>query len=872
MAVREIQLFQPPPDDDGAAAAAASSPELRQLLARLLARDRDDEVIRHPLQGVAQLTDTAMKGLAYQQEKARQEGLWREAAGLIFPDDAPQPSVVGPTGPTPPQSALQEPPAPPPPMPPSVDEQPIPPNDFGNEPLPPMPQPAPPPPAPMPDGFGDGIPNKPIIDLTGPSAMPAPPAAAPVPGPSGMSMPMGGGAPMPAPPPIDMSPSPPPQVNTQAADRVPQFAPPMPMGGPQVSMPDWARQGPQGGRAQIAEALSQQPAPMLPPVQSGPSTMDGFDSPMPARMPDAMSAAPPPEMLAAAGPPSAMPPSPGPASLPAAAGMPEIGPAREQVAEALSLAGPQQMASLGPMEMIEAREPGSIVGPDLQMPTSAPQIPREAVAAALDGPLPDFRGRGGPASIRYNNPGAQYPGPSARRFGSIGTETIGGGHKIAVFPDAVSGAAAQFDLFANRYTGIPLRSAIRKWSGGNSPGTYLKVIERETGLKPNTVLTREHLQDPKIAIPLAKAMSVQEAGRPYPMPDAAWQAAHAKAFGGQVASAPSSEQERISYDLPQAPTETRVAGDYTPEKLRRMYMNPHTRGLAVEIFKQQHRAAKPETTDDIREYNLARQQGYQGSFVDYMTTMKRSGATTITNDMRGERAEQIDIGKGAAGRANATMDRASAASDKLFQLSTLMEMQKRLPTDAMAQAKLTAGQWAKALGISESTLEGMGIGKDFIGDAQAFNSITSRMMVDMIGKGGFPANNFSNADREFLIQTLPRLTNDPRGNRIIMEASRRAAERDIEKARAWQSYRKANPSNSYDDFELDFRDSVQRADIFGDMKREADDLLRATNAPPSGGGPPPGAVNFLKSNPTPEMMRFFDQKYGAGASQRVLGR
>ncbi|MGL4556470.1 MAG: hypothetical protein ACRCV5_03140, partial [Afipia sp.] len=102
--------------------------------------------------------------------------------------------------------------------------------------------------------------------------------------------------------------------------------------------------------------------------------------------------------------------------------------------------------------------------------------------------------------------------------------------------------------------------------------------------------------------------------------------------------------------------------------------------------------------------------------------------------------------------------------------------------------------------------------------------------------------------------------------------SRRAAERDIEKARAWQSYRKANPSNSYEDFELDFRDSVQRADIFGDMKREADDLLRATNAPPSGGGPPPGAVNFLRSNPTPEMMRFFDQKYGAGASQRVLGR
>ena len=62
-----------------------------------------------------------------------------------------------------------------------------------------------------------------------------------------------------------------------------------------------------------------------------------------------------------------------------------------------------------------------------------------------------------PASIRYNNPGAQYPGPSARRFGSVGTEIIGGGHKIAVFDDPVKGAAAQFDLLNRGYAGMTLR-------------------------------------------------------------------------------------------------------------------------------------------------------------------------------------------------------------------------------------------------------------------------------------------------------------------------------------------------------------------------------------------------------------------------------
>ena len=71
-----------------------------------------------------------------------------------------------------------------------------------------------------------------------------------------------------------------------------------------------------------------------------------------------------------------------------------------------------------------------------------------------------------PASLRYNNPGAQYPGPSARRFGSVGTETIGGGHKIAVFDDPVNGAAAQFDLLLRSYAGLPsspaLPSSVRK--------------------------------------------------------------------------------------------------------------------------------------------------------------------------------------------------------------------------------------------------------------------------------------------------------------------------------------------------------------------------------------------------------------------------
>jgi len=58
-----------------------------------------------------------------------------------------------------------------------------------------------------------------------------------------------------------------------------------------------------------------------------------------------------------------------------------------------------------------------------------------------------------PASIRYNNPGAQYPSARAAAFGQTGYGIIGGGHKIARFPSPVNGAAANFDLLCRHENG-----------------------------------------------------------------------------------------------------------------------------------------------------------------------------------------------------------------------------------------------------------------------------------------------------------------------------------------------------------------------------------------------------------------------------------
>ncbi len=163
-----------------------------------------------------------------------------------------------------------------------------------------------------------------------------------------------------------------------------------------------------------------------------------------------------------------------------------------------------------------------------------------------------------PASIRNNNPGAAYPGPSSKKFGSTAYETLkskDGVHKIATFPTDVHGAAAMFDLLNRSYTGMTVEKAITKWCGSFYATTYIKVLKDRAGVDADTVLTKVMLADHDIAIPLAKAMAWQEAGQDYPMTDAEWLEAHQMALG-QETEAPGWNPRN---DVPTPKPETRAA-------------------------------------------------------------------------------------------------------------------------------------------------------------------------------------------------------------------------------------------------------------------------------------------------------------------------
>lgn len=131
------------------------------------------------------------------------------------------------------------------------------------------------------------------------------------------------------------------------------------------------------------------------------------------------------------------------------------------------------------------------------------------------------------ASIRYNNPGAMYPAGWQSEFGGTDPQTrIGGGHRIAMYPDMQSGAAALFALL-NRglYRESSVSEAIDTWSGGNNVSSYLDMLA-QFGIGSDEIIS-DILADPERAVILAAAMSRHETGHPYPLSADEWMGAYA---------------------------------------------------------------------------------------------------------------------------------------------------------------------------------------------------------------------------------------------------------------------------------------------------------------------------------------------------------
>lgn len=488
-----------------------------------------------------------------------------------------------------------------------------------------------------------------------------------------------------------------------------------------------------------------------------------------------------------------------------------------------------------------------------------------------------------PRSIRTNNPGAMNYGTFAQRAGAIGSDG-----RLAIFPDMATGYAAQEKLLGTYETQHGLntvRGIVNRWAppnvDNNSTGPYTQFVASNLGVDPDQPLT------PDLRPRLAEVMAHYEAGRPVPrasspspspqapapapqtpgatpmvQPATGWtpeSADFAKKFGGRMMQQGMStepvghwtqalarvlqsgsgaawnqqglEAEREGNAAVSGIYRDGLANGVPIKTLASQLMDPNkTNGFGMDEGKNIAKAViaqevkGPELTNEQRDY----QYGLRNpGFAARQNELKKLQQPQTTIDMKGETAASQAVGKGAGEAAVALYKEAGSAGQQIQQLASLQARLERLKTGPTAPAVRTAAAWAKDLGVPAETLKLFGIPENFVGDANAFEAATAGMLVNKLGSGGFPSNNFSNADREFLEKTLPRLSSDPRGNRIMIEAAKRVEMSKIEKAREYQAWKSApgNKDKSFFDFDIEYSQRV--GNRFDDLVQESRQMLDA---------------------------------------------
>lgn len=176
------------------------------------------------------------------------------------------------------------------------------------------------------------------------------------------------------------------------------------------------------------------------------------------------------------------------------------------------------------------------------------------------------------------------------------------------------------------------------------------------------------------------------------------------------------------------------------------------RNLAQSLLVSQLQGDKP--TDDIKEYNLAKKQGFGGSFFDFKTGLKKAGAVNVTTNIeKPELAFDTEAGKLQAKRFDELAADGQTAKQMVSDIKTLTDLGKNIGTGKSAEFKATIGPYAESLGIKIDKLD----------DIQAYEAVVNRIAPNLRVKGSGAQ---SDLELKNFLKSLPSLGNTPGGNEI----------------------------------------------------------------------------------------------------------
>jgi len=223
------------------------------------------------------------------------------------------------------------------------------------------------------------------------------------------------------------------------------------------------------------------------------------------------------------------------------------------------------------------------------------------------------------------------------------------------------------------------------------------------------------------------------------------------------------EHPRPSYDFMSTPDGTIVRTDKNA-------------GNVIPVYQGQPKPPTP--TDDQREYEMAKSQGYTGSFLDYLTAVKKAGASSVTVNNAGT----TELQKLFAKRYDDISTQAQSAPDAIAKLDRMTALSK--------DPNFYSGTGAGTVQFFKQAVAALGGDPNAAAPMEEFAALSNRAVLDTMG--GSLGTGFSNADRDFVVSTVPALDATPQGNLKRIDVLRRINQRKIEIGRMADDYVQQN--------------------------------------------------------------------------------
>ena len=179
------------------------------------------------------------------------------------------------------------------------------------------------------------------------------------------------------------------------------------------------------------------------------------------------------------------------------------------------------------------------------------------------------------------------------------------------------------------------------------------------------------------------------------------------------------------------------------------------------IAREDRSANRP--TDSQRNYNLAKQQGYTGSFMDYQAATK-GGTTVNVGPNEGEFAKKA-AGK-LSDRFAAIVDEGDTARNDLALVSQLRDLGGVIQTGGGAAAQAWLANWGIKVGSN-------------VGAVEAYQSIVDKLTPSQRVPG---SGTTSDRDMATFKGSLPSLIKTPEGNAIVQNVLSSLAQSKIDRA------------------------------------------------------------------------------------------